>query len=35
MYMREIIRKLGEYINHHNDKYAEALYYVLCGIIYK
>ena len=34
-WMGEEIRKLGEYINNHNDKYAEDLYYTLCAIHYK
>ena len=33
--MKEIIRKLGEYINHHNDKFAEGLYYLLASIYYR
>lgn len=32
--MRNIIRLLGEYINNHNDKLAESVYYYLCSIIY-
>lgn len=34
-WMGEEIRKLGEYINNHNDKRAEDLYYALCAIHYK
>lgn len=33
--MKEIIRKLGEYINAHNDKLAEFVYYTLARIYYR
>ena len=32
--MKELIRKLGEYINNNNDKLAELIYYILCRIEY-
>ena len=32
--MHNIIRLLGEYINSHNDKLAEGVYYYLCSIYY-
>lgn len=33
-WLRIQIAKLGEYINFHQDKYAEDLYYALCAIGY-
>ena len=32
--MFEVIRLFGEYINSHNDKTAERIYYYLCSIYY-
>lgn len=32
--MNEFLRKLGEYINNNNDKFAEGLYYTLCHFYY-
>ena len=32
--MKELIRKLGQYINNNNDKLAELIYYILCRIEY-
>lgn len=33
--MRDIIANLGQYINNHNDKLAEFIYYTLCNIYYR
>lgn len=32
--MKEIIRHLGEYINSHDDKLMEKLYYILALLYY-
>jgi hypothetical protein len=32
--MKEIIRHLGEYINSHDDKLMENLYYILALLYY-
>ena len=33
--MKELIRKLGEYINNHQTtRIEETIYYILCPIIY-
>lgn len=32
--MFEVIRLLGEYVNSHNYKTAERIYYYLCSIYY-
>ena len=26
--------ELGNYINHHNNKFAEGLYYMICKIVF-
>ena len=26
--------ELGEYINHHNNKFADGLYYMICKIVF-
>ena len=28
------VGELGEYINHHNNKFAENLYYMACKIVF-
>ena len=33
--MRTIIRLLGEYINNHNDRAIERIYYFICNIYYR
>lgn len=33
--MRKFISRLGTYINNHNDKFAEIIYYKLCNIYFK
>lgn len=33
--MKELIRRLGQYINNHHDLIVEAIYYKLCEIYYK
>ena len=33
--MKEIIRKLGEYINNHYNPVLDKIYYALCLIYYK
>ena len=33
--VQQIIQELGEYINSHNCKVLENLYYALCSIYYK
>ncbi len=33
--MKDIIRKLGQYINNHNNPIMEFIYYKLCKIYYK
>lgn len=32
---RNLISKLGTYINHHNNKFAEFAYYTLCNIYFR
>ena len=32
--MKDIIRKLGQYINNHNNLIVEFIYYNLCEIYY-
>lgn len=34
--MKDLIRQLGEYINNYShSKIIEAIYYILCDIVYK
>lgn len=32
---RKFIGRLGTYINHHNDKFVEFVYYTLCNIYFR
>lgn len=32
--MKEMIRKLGEYINNHDDPMLTRIYYILCKLYY-
>ena len=34
-HFRNMVARLGEYINSHNDKFAEDLYYALAAMSYK
>ena len=34
LYLMRKVGELGEYINSHNDKFAENLYYMACKIVF-
>ena len=35
IHTRNLIAKLGQYINNHNNKFVESVYYTLCNIYFR